>query len=484
MTWIAAGAGLCYATQALAGWLAWHLLGGGAMPLSMRFGAALLVGPALVTVQMVAYHALGLPFALPWLMLPWWLVGLVVAVGAGRGPVGSGSRGRLRQTWFGDPLDALETGEPHPRAGASWPRRLLAVEVAVLTLAVAARAFALPIHEGDEVNNFALFAKVFGSLGSLAPARLTALMEPGHVEYPHLVALNQAWLFALDADSAPWSARGFDVLGALALFLVVAGTVGAPTWRGLFAATICSASPVVLSVAVGFADVRLLATFVLLGSEARRVLAGGDPRAPLRLALVLGTAALTKNEGAAVALCGVVVLLVATLRQRAFARGLPAILLAVLLLALWPALRRLLGLGMPYVDRALAPPLDVLLAQTPRVLAAWRQLLLPLDGAELLRAGVVGWMGLMLVFAFAWRDKTVRWLAAAWVVHLSLYTYVLGIARPGDLEALLVTAAHRLALHTTAWPVLVLGAVCGRIGSGGAVAPRASRAPAPIASEA
>lgn len=441
MAIVVVGAVFCYLTQMLAGWLGWRLLGGGATSRAVAAGAALIVGPGLVTVQMVAYHALGVPFAVLWLALPWW--GGLVAW----------------RLWGSAP--------PAPRrdADAGVHRRavVVAVVATVLTLAIAAQAFSLPIHDGDEVNNFALFAKVFGSLGSLAPARLSTLMEPGHVEYPHLVALNQAWLFALDADSAPWTARGFEVLGAVAFFAVGAGAFSLATWAGVAGCIVCLASPAVLHVAVGFFDVRLLATFVLLGQQAPHVLAGHDRAAPLRYALVLGTAALTKNEGLAVAGAGTLVLLVAMLRQRTWARGLAALSLAACLLALWPVVRRGLGMSMPYVERAFALPLDVLVAQTPRVVAAFARLMFPIDSAGLLHAGLFFWIAAPLALWSAARDVGARWLCGAWFAHLALYTYVLGIARPGDLDALLGTAAPRLVLHTMAWPLLILARAAPRL---------------------
>ncbi|MEZ5964977.1 MAG: hypothetical protein R3F56_14175 [Planctomycetota bacterium] len=424
-----AGALVCYAAQGLAGWWAWQALGGDRHDRATVLGAALLVGPGLVTVQMVGYQALGVPFAVPWLVLPW--LGLVWA------------------TWH-----RRRRRRPPPDVGA--PMAALASVLLVVTLAVALQAFALPIHDGDEVNNFALFAKVFGSLRGMAPERLAHLMEPGHVEYPHLVALNQAWLFAWDAVTAPWTARGFEVLGMLALFGVCAGSFAPITWTATAACVLSVASPPVLNNAVGFADVRLLATFVLLGSEAQNVLAGGDRRAPLRLALVLGTAALTKNEGLAVALGGCLVLLVATVRQRCFARGAAALACAAGMLLLWPAVRAWLGLSMPYVDRALAPPLDVLAAQAWRVVAEFARLMFPVDLPGFLRGGLLFWVAIPLALWTCRRDRAARWLALAWVAHLGLYVYVLGIARPGDLQALFRTAAGRLVLHTTAWPILIL----------------------------
>lgn len=431
---VAAGAFFCYATQALAGWLAWQMLGGGRAGVATKLGAALLVGPGLVTVQMVAYHALGVPFAVAWLALPWW-AGFCVWLSATRRRPAQATMWRPRLPW------------------STW---CLVGLCAVVTLAVAARAFALPIHDGDEVNNFTLFAKVFGSLGSLAPARLSSLMEPGHVEYPHLVALNQAWLFALDADSAPWTARGFEVLAVLSYASLCIGVFAPASTRAAAACALCLASPAVLHVAVGFADVRLLATFVLLGQQAHLALATRSPNTLLRLALVLGTAALTKNEGLAVAAGGVVVLLLAALRQRSFVRGGAALALAVGLLTLWPLLRRALGFGMPYVDRAFALPLDVLAAQAPRVLVEFARLMFPLDAAGLLHSGLLFWLATPIAVVLARRDAAVRWLCLAWGAHVGLYIYVLGIARPGDLQALLGTAAPRLVLHTTAWPISIL----------------------------
>lgn len=427
------GALLCYATQALAGLLVWRALDRQDPDRCTRLSAALLVGPCAVTVQMLAYHALSVPFRVLYLVLPWWLLAAWIVV------------------WR-----ARRAGPTSGKAPGKAPSPTLLLLVSVLFLAIAARAFSIPIHDGDEVNNFALFARVFGSLGNLAPERLLHLAEPGHVEYPHLVALNQAWLFALDADSAPLTARGFEVLGALAFLLLCAGTSVRRGAAATAACVVCIATPAVLHTAVGFADVRLLATFMLLGREAQRLGPGSDARAPLRFAVVLGTAALTKNEGFAIAGLAALVLLYSVLRQRAGWRGVAALLLAGALLLLWPAVRHGIGLSMPYVDRALALPLAELCSQTPRVLGEWLRLMFPLDLAGLLQWGVFWWVTVPLVLLRLRHDRVARALALAWLLHLGLYTYMLAAARPGDLEALLGTAASRLLLHTMAWPALIV----------------------------
>jgi hypothetical protein len=428
MLWVTAGALWCYATQVLAGLLLWRALARGDGNMCTRWGAALLVGPAAVTVQMVAYHALRIPFGVTWLAAPWWLLAVFIW--------------RRRDT-----VQLPAPARPGPAVLAS---------IVLLTSAIAARAFAVPIHDGDEVNNFTLFAKVFGTLGSLAPDRLHALVEPGHVEYPHLVALNQAWLFALEPDSAPFTARGFDVLGALALFLLCAGASAA---GGAAAAALCMigiATPALSRFAVGFADVRLLATFVLIGQQAASLFGKPDRHAPLRLALALGTAALTKNEGFAIAAVGCLVLAYGVVRQRAGWHGAGAVLVAGALLLLWPLVRHGIGLAMPYVSRAFELPLAELTAQTPRVLRAWLAMMFPLDLKGLLDFGVFWWVVLSLALWRALHERRARWLLLAFALHLALYTYMLGAARLGDLEALLGTAGTRLLLHTMAWPLLVV----------------------------
>lgn len=423
------GAAGLYATQLLAGLLVWRALDSRARLDASSLGAALLLGPAAVALQMIAYHFAGVPFAPSALVLPWWGLGALV--------------------WW------RRAKRPQELADQTWPARVLAVLVALLTLAAALRGFSVPIHAGDEVNNFALFARVFATHGSLAPERLAALLEPGHVEYPHLVALNQAWFYALDAERGPWLARGVDVAGLLALLALVAGALRPRSLATLALATLIVAAPEVHRFAIGFADVRLLATFLLLALEMPRLLAGGDPRAPWRVAGVLGAAALTKNEGLAIGGVAAVVMGWAIWRQRLWAQGVPALLAAGGLLALWPALRRTFGLATPYVDHALGLPIDLLRAQVPSVLGEWAHLGWSLGGGAL-----VPWGGLLWFATLAglrhWRDRGIRWLALIWGAHLALYTYVLGAAQPGDLQALLQTAAPRLLLHTAAWPIAIL----------------------------
>jgi hypothetical protein len=431
----ALGAACLYATQLLAGLVVWRALDPRARCGASCLGAALLLGPAAIALQMIAYHFVGVPFALPALVLPWW----------GLGALAWWRRGCV----------------PAEPAHWPWPTRVLAALVALLTVAAAVRGFSVPIHAGDEVNNFALFARVFATHGNLAPARLAALLEPGHVEYPHLVALNQAWFYAWDGERAPWLARGVDVAGLLALLLLVVGALRPGGVATLALGTLIVAATEVHRFAIGFADVRLLATFVLLALEMPRFLpaaterAGSDPRAPWRVACVIGAAALTKNEGLAVGAGAAVCMSWAIWRQRLWAHGVPALLAAGGFLALWPALRRTFGLATPYVDHALGLPLDLLRAQVPAVLGEWARL-----GWSLELGAFAHWGGLLWLAGLAglchWRDRGVRWLALIWGAHLALYTYVLGAALPGDLQALLQTAAPRLLLHTAAWPIAIL----------------------------
>jgi hypothetical protein len=202
--------------------------------------------------------------------------------------------------------------------------------------------------------------------------------------------------------------------------------------------------------------VRLLATFVLIGQQAVSVFGKPDPHAPLRLALALGTAALTKNEGFAIAGVGCLVLAYGVVRQHAGWHGAGAVLVAGSLLLLWPLVRHGIGLAMPYVSRAFELPLAELKAQTLRVLRAWLAMMFPLDLAGLLQFGVFWWVMLPLALWRAVRERRARWLLLAFGLHLGLYTYMLGAARLGDLEALLGTAGARLLLHTMAWPLLAV----------------------------
>lgn len=416
-----------YGVQALAGWAVWRLTAVAAEPWPRQLGAALLVGPGVVTLQMIVYHGSGVPFTLPALVTPWLVLAGVV--------------GWLRRRYVG--------------AGDAAVARWLVAVVAVLTVLTAVRALAVPIHNGDEVNNFTLFARVFATYGSLAPERLVSLAEPGHVEYPHLVALNQSWLFLLDGERGPWLARGFDVCALAAFGCLALGAVPRPGGLTAGLALALVALPEVHRYAVGYADLRLLASTLLAVLALRDALVSGTAPTLCRVVLVVGTLALTKNEGLAIGAGVTAVLGYAVWRQRRWWWGGLALAASGGLLALWPALRVAFGLSTPYVDHAMALPLELLRSQVPAVLREWARLFVPLDASALWHWGALPWLTLLAVL-HARRDKLVWALVAAWLAHLALYTYVLGAALPGDLVALLHTAAPRLMLHTAAWPIAIL----------------------------
>src|SRR5690606_13570997 len=100
--------------------------------------------------------------------------------------------------------------------------------------------------------------------------------------------------------------------------------------------------------------------------------------------------------------------------------------------------------------------LSLLVDQAPRVVMFLAGEMFPLAPDRIAVAGVFWWCALPAA-VFASRAAHARWLLLAWLAHAGLYLYVLGIARRGDLDALLGTAGPRLLLHTMAWPVLLLG---------------------------
>ncbi|MEM7203180.1 MAG: hypothetical protein AAF628_23160 [Planctomycetota bacterium] len=435
----AIGTLLVYATQILAGALLTKALCP-AVRGAPFWGRALLLGPWALALQLLVYHAIGLPFA-PWLVvLPWWpcLVLLRRRSGAVAEPVATGGEG---------------------------PRRI-AVGLALAVSVVSLVGFgAEPVHDRDAMHNFAVFGRVFAAHQSLAIEALRGMVDAGHAEYPPLVALNEALLFAVDEELGAWTVLPFFALAQLALGLLVIEAVwsAARPWRSLAVAALLLLLPQWL-VTVGSAvpDGRLTATVLLLGLEARRLVAGAA-RAEFAGVAAVGAAALTKNEGVAVGAMALLVLAFWAARRGAGSRR-PALIVALAvgaaLVALWPLCRTWMGLHDEIADGLLRRlTLAPLAARMPEIVATWWEL-----AAGVLPTGAPRWGALWplaaLAAAVAFARERTRGAAVAlvlaWLAHLGLYTAVFATT-PHQLDWHLGTAAPRLFMHTSAWPVLLLG---------------------------
>jgi hypothetical protein len=447
-----------YATQGLAGALLGRALEAPDAPhaATERLARALLLGPLALTIQMLCFAALGLPFGVASLTLPWWLIAGAVTWRANR--------------------DAQAAGRPAPRPPGGGARTAVIVLAGVLVVSSLVVGLQMPVHTGDAMNNYAVNARVFETQRGLAPETLAALAVPGHTENPPLVALNEALIFLAAGPARAWAIKPFFTLAYAALLLLVIEAC----FRELDArhavpvALLAMLTPIWASQASdGYADLRLTAGVLLLALEGRALWRARATRAlPAFIAAALVCAA-TKHEGVALAglACGLPLL--AAVRRRLRPRAATAAIVATLALALaWPL----------YAARTASMPLPLMeplwhdvgraLGRLPEVVARMAALTLDTDAKGHLFWGLF-WPLAALVVAFGLtrpsrRTAVLGWLAA-FALHAGLYVAVFALT-PEDLAWHVLTAGTRLVVHVSPWALLaVVAALRPQAGTGGPI---------------
>ena len=442
-----AAVALVYATQLVAGWLVLGLLrpppaGRRTWRDPRRWSRALLLGPALVALQMLALDALGLRFHLGLIVLPWWIPALL-AWGA-----------RLpRQARAPSPIPP-DPAPPLP-AAARW---LLGLVVLLFGGALVAGLW-MPVHTGDAMNQFALNARVFETHGGLAPQALKSLAIPGHVEYPPLVSLNEALLFLAGGPARALVIKPFFALAFLAWMLLVVEAcfallpVGLATTLALVALLAPAAA---LSATEGYADLRLAATVLLLGLAGRALWLRPGRRRLLLYALCAVACALTKLEGIAVGLAAAVLPALLAARRRLPAGEAALVLLVMLALVLaWPVYAHVHALGRPALVGAEWHDAGIGLTRLPGVLST--MLLMMVDIGIIERHWGVFWLVSLALALWALRRPDRRTAVSAALLcgaaQLLIYATVLSLT-PADLEWHVTTAAPRLLMHVAPWALL------------------------------
>ena len=439
---------LVYATQALAGWLVLAALRPPAAPGRAcldprRWSRALLLGPALVTLQMLAMHAAGLRWSLWVVVAPWWIVALIAWAAA-----------RARR--------ARRAAEPEVAApAAALPplgRAVLAVALLLFALVLVVGLWT-PVTTGDAMNQFALNARVFETHGGLAPEALASLAVPGHVEYPPLVALNEALLFLAGGPQRALVIKPFFALADLAWMLLVIEACFAflPAGRAAFLALVALLAPAAtLAATDGYADLRLAASVLLLALAGRALWLRPGRRRLLLYALCAVTCALTKLEGIAIGAAAAVLPAALAARRRLPALETLAVLLGTLALVLaWPAWTHSHGLGRMAVVDAEWHDTGAALSRLPDVLRT--MLLMMVDVGIIAPQFGVFWLVCLGLALWTLRRPGARLGAATALLcaaaHLLLYATVLALT-PADLEWHVTTAAPRLLLHVAPWALL------------------------------
>lgn len=440
-----AAVGLVYATQLVAGWLVLGVLrppqpDRAAWRDPRRWSRALLLGPTLVALQMLALDALGLRFRLGLIVLPWWIPALLAwgARSARRGP----------------PVSWASAAPALPVAA----RPALALVLLLFGVALVAGLW-MPVHTGDAMNQFALNARVFETHGALAPDALRSLAIPGHVEYPPLVSLNEALLFLAGGPARALVIKPFFALAFLAWMLLVVEACFALLPAGLatlLALVALLAPAAALSATEGYADLRLAATVLLLGLAGRALWLQPGRRRLLLFALCAVACALTKLEGIAVGLAAAALPALLAARRRLPAGETALVLLAMLALVLaWPVYAHVQGLGRTALVGEEWHDAGTALARLPGVLGT--MLLMMVDIGITERHWGVFWLVTLALALWALRRPERRPAVSITLLvlaaHLLVYAAVLSLT-PADLEWHVTTAAPRLLMHIAPWALL------------------------------
>lgn len=427
---------IVYLTQLGAGWLVVRSLRGDDQASGWYGGPgmwarALLIGPAAIAVQMIAYDVLGVPFTLAFVLTPWWFALASVAALQRLGPC---------RLWH------LE---------GPWHALLLGLAAAVVAIVFAGAACS-PVHDGDAVHNYAIHARIFAAQGSLAPEAVLAMVDPAAVEYPPLLALNEALLFLCDEHLAPWTIRPFFALAHLSLVWLIIEAIwrpGAPRRSMALCLLVIAAPELCVIAGVATPDLRLTASVLLLGLQALELQAGNGTKA-LRFAVAAAVCGMTKNEGIALSAVAVVLLLLHIRRWRV----LPLLALIVVLVGAWPVYRQMHGIPEQYWSGAAERLRPAALAKAiALVLGAFAAEPLARFPDGLPRWGTLWFVALFLGFVSARRSRVARFLLFCLLTHVAVYA-VATAAGPHDVRWQLSVASDRLVMHLSPWLILLCGA--------------------------
>ena len=446
------------------------LLGYALRPTSGRLGPRqlaeiVLLGPLGVFLLLGTFSLVGLPHH-PALLLA---TGVALALGS------VWLRRRCRRAVCSVDQDQHEVRDIAPfTAGGWWTLCALLLLAAWLAWLGLAR----PLFVSDPVTIYAPPAVLYQVAGRLDPELLLGVLEQEHLDYPPLYTANLTWLFEWAGGYDGFLPKPLGVLFFLGFVLELwnlATSLGssraALLWVPVFAFL-----PIVLKEATsGFADLALVAyltaglgSLVLLLQRERATARDG-----LRAGLFLGAAALTKNEGAAVAVLALLLAVLCAPRPRpAKALALAAGLL-VLLAGPWALRVRQVGLENDLVQGLRAFSFGELGERLGMVLEALGQEMFhTLAGEEFAGAVALARLqyGLLfvlfavaLVLALRQPSGGARRALSVWLAPSQFALYILVFAYTHqDLVWHLDTASSRVLLQTVPAQFLLVLHVSGR----------------------
>lgn len=428
---------LVVVAQLIAGALVLQLVLGPTRSTPYRFATALILGPAVLTVEMIfASLCLG-SYSYAWIVLPWLVVGLYWVIRVVR-------RGSL-----GDVKAGL----------------LLMLGLAMF-LSIAA-PFAAPAMSGDPASNFSAFGRLYGHLHRIDPAAAKDLSIFGHYEYPPLLASNESLHFMIeDASGARRLMLFFSAYGFAALLLGWTALSEQSSGRTRLACAALLAvfllQPTTLGLIThGYADLPLVCALLwMLIEVARQRGSTHDARPKLGGVVLAGLAlALTKDEGSVLA---VLLALVIPL-----ARGWKYSLVPLLVIAMasvWPIWLSALNLQIGRISTSLEAASLLQSSRIPRVLEELANNTLLYGGVPEWGLSTFAWSVLVLVAVDLWLRRSPRdYLLPAMLMALHFLLYVAAFATTNtDMEWLLRTASHRLIFHLVPYMLLAAGISLGQ----------------------
>ena len=423
-------AGLVVVAQLFAGTMVLRWLCGRAESAAARIACALILGPAILCIELLLMGACFGSASYELIVLPWVVGGFVWLV-----------RGCARGT--------LQVRLPH----------LLGYAGALLLIGGVLNLSVPPTH-GDPGSNFAGYAKLYAHLGHVDPVAAEGLSIFGHFEYPPLLAANESLFFQIDTEA------GSQMLGVMfALYLVALLLLA-------WSATGAGASPRVKLVSIGllillavqpstiqfatyaYAELPLVAALLWMLIEVGKLLGRGKARNSQFAGVLLAglTLALTKQEGILLAIAVASVLPLILGWRKAWVP-----LVVATLASVWPIRIAALGLESGWLSSAVSEFSIEKLGRVPSAAEALLRETFAYESYPALGFATFAIVALGFALARAVQAKSARGAGLVLIglgLHFAVYVLVFSVTSE-EFEWHLHTASGRLAYHFIPYFILL-----------------------------
>ena len=420
------------AAQLCAGLFVLQIALGKPNSLTMRMATALILGPAVLCIEMIILSTVRGAYSYEVVVVPW-----LVLAGAWL------ARSLLRRQ--------LAVGTEH-----------LALAALTAVYLSAAPFFSAPASGGDPASNFAAFGRLYGHLGRVDPARAEALSVFGHFEYPPLLATNESLFFQLDDASGAQLLMVFASTYGLALLLLgwrilTERAVGLARTIGTLLAVLLFVQPTTIRLTFhAYADLPLVCAFLWMLYEllelSRPTAKGATNYSAVLLAGI--TLALTKNEG--MILASGLALLVPFMRSW---RSVWVPILVTSVAIAWPLWLSTLGFGSDLIEGTSSVPSVDRFSRLPRVIETFFECVFLYRYYPTWSISTFAWtVALLVVGSSIWRRSVhgLRLIFVGAATHTLLYAVILTNTTQ-DIEWHLMTTSNRLVFHLVPYLLLAAG---------------------------